>query len=167
LQSIFERIDRCLVFDELFYKEAVNFLNINSFGEDYLRWCYNTFIIENKAIKNVRNYYRAILGKPEAVKLYQNDKETNKAASETEAMIICPACGKGYHMQAHKSCPSCGLPYEERNADEKIKYYKILYEMPETAREEMRKEEKRVFEIPNIQEKITAYSEVLKKYGLS
>jgi ribosomal protein L37E len=161
LKNIFERIDRNLVFDELFYDKALNFLRINSLGKDYLCWCY-TFTVETKTVKDVRSYYHAILTKPEILKLYQNDK----ASREIETDIRCPACGKKYNMQEKNHCPECGLPYEDRKIEEKINFYRVFHTMPEGI-EEYKKEVERISKIPNIQEKIIAYDEVSKKYGLS
>jgi hypothetical protein len=144
LRKLFLEADRTLVFDDLFYVNACQFLEDRDLPDEYLSWLCEQCKKQNPRI--LMNYYYKLFFSNQMVELYKREKkpaEIPKRIYET-----CPVCGESVNL-AEAVCPRCRFEMKYKADGGKVK----------SARERLKE---RAAEINRLRESGAGTAELLK-----
>jgi hypothetical protein len=161
LKMYLKRLDLNLIFDEVFYENAVNFMEVHSLDSRYASWLHE--FCKKRKPDNIAGYYFRIFFEPRYIELYrENQKQL------VPKIIKCPVCD-AVHETGEQACPHCGLEADARYDQEKISREKKLYSMPLEIRKAYETEMDTIFKegfSQNPGEVTSKMKDLNQKYGL-
>jgi hypothetical protein len=142
LKTILTGINRELVFDDHFYPKAVEYLETQSFDDDYLSWLYAE--CRKRKPDNLRGLYFSLFAKEDMTALYRDVEKERRKAKAPIPQKTCPAC-ETIHPAYLEQCPECGLEKEDREDPAKIARQRKFHRLPQEVKDEYAKEQWELF----------------------
>jgi hypothetical protein len=123
--------DPRLVFDDLFYDAAAEFLNTHHASDHFIEWLYH-YIKKNPHVQNLRNYYYKTFTNTTLLDLFNGERLSNMTNEEA---YRCPVCSMVHQInpRSFTYCDICGTPYNP--TEEEIQRCKTLFLMEDAKRE--------------------------------
>jgi hypothetical protein len=115
MRKLFLDLDKRFVFDELFYVNAVRFLEDKGLPDEYLSWLYEECKKQKPRI--LVNYYYKLFFSSQMAELYKGEEKDTGTAKQSWAS--CPVCGEMVNA-AETVCPRCRFETRYRNDKQKI-----------------------------------------------
>jgi len=161
LKQRLKQLNPGFIFDESFYRRAVNFMSVNQLDFEYTSWMYN--FCDQKKPRDIVGYYFKVFFEHRCVEIYK--KSSRPPPIE---LIKCPVCGIE-HDKTIQACPGCGLESSLLHFPDQVKYEKSLYNMPPAVKAEYDHERSDLLndETVSFEEKIIKLRIIDQKYGLT
>ena len=121
LKQNLKQLNPSLIFDNVFYSEALDFISANSLDSEYIIWIYD-FCIKHKPL-NLDGYFYKVFFDPRLVELYRESPKPPQLKT-----LRCPVCGKEHNAE-DSFCPQCHLSVYDLNDPAKIEQQKQIYFM--------------------------------------